>query len=145
MVRPTDSRTRKTLLHVSAAAALIIFQLVGASALRSDDRRIPIVEYVHNVWQAAQGLPQNAVQAIAQTPDGYLWLATQEGLVRFDGVRLTVFDRKSTLEITNNDMRALCVTKDGSLWIGTFLGDLIQLKNGKFTSHSSQKNLADTA
>jgi PAS domain S-box-containing protein len=141
MVRPIDSRTRKTLAHVSAAAALILFQLFSASASRADDRRIPIVEYVHNVWQAAQGLPQNAVQAIAQTPDGYLWLATQEGLVRFDGVRLTVFDRKSTLEITNNDMRALCVTKDGSLWIGTFLGDLIQLKNGKFTSYSSKNEL----
>src|SRR3984885_4745877 len=141
MVRLTDSRNGKAFLRVSAAATLILFQLLSASASRADDRRIPIVEYVHNVWQAAQGLPQNAVQAIAQTPDGYLWLATQEGLVRFDGVRLTVFDRKSTLEITNNDMRALCVTKDGSLWIGTFLGDLIQLKNGKFTSHSSKKEL----
>jgi PAS domain S-box-containing protein len=141
MVRPTDSRTGKTLLYVTATAALIFFQLFSASMSRADDRRIPIVEYVHNVWQAAQGLPQNAVQAIAQTPDGYLWLATQEGLVRFDGVRLAIFDRKSTLEITNNDMRALCVTKDGALWIGTFLGDLIQLKDGKFTSYSSKQEL----
>lgn len=141
MLRPTDSRAGRTYLYVSAAAAFILFQLFSPSALRAGDRRIPIVEYVHNVWQAAQGLPQNAVQAIAQTPDGYLWLATQEGLVRFDGVRLTVFDRKSTLEITNNDMRALCVTKDGSLWIGTFLGGLIQLKNGKFTSYSSKNEL----
>ena len=141
MVRLKDCRTRKTSLRVSGATALILFAILSASAPRADNRRIPIVEYVHNVWQAAQGLPQNAVQAIAQTPDGYLWLATQEGLVRFDGVKLTVFDRKSTLEITNNDMRALCVTKDGSLWIGTFLGDLIQLKNGKFTSYSSKNEL----
>jgi PAS domain S-box-containing protein len=141
MARLTESRTRNTFLRVSAPAALVLFQLFSTSAARADDRRIPIVEYVHNIWQAAQGLPQNAVQAIAQTPDGYLWLATQEGLVRFDGVRLTIFDRKSTLEITNNDMRALCVTKDGSLWIGTFLGDLIQLKDGKFTSYSGKKEL----
>ncbi len=110
---------------------------------QADDRRIPIVEYVHNVWQAAEGLPQNAVQAIAQTPDGYLWLATQEGLVRFDGVRLTVFDRKTNLEITNNDIRALCVAKDGSLWIGSFLGDLVRMKDGNFTSFSATKEMGE--
>src|ERR1700733_2962481 len=141
MVRLTDSRNGKAFLRVSAAATLILFQLLSASASRADDRRIPIVEYVHNVWQAAQGLPQNAVQAIAQTPDGYLWLATQEGLVRFDGVRLTVFDRKSTREITNNDIRALSVAKDGSLWIGTFLGDLVRMKDGKFTSFSDTQQM----
>ena len=128
----------KIFLNVLALAALF---LLTTSPLRADDRRIPIIEYVHNVWQAAEGLPQNAVQAIAQTPDGYLWLATQEGLVRFDGVSLTVYDRKTTVEFTNNDMRALYVSKDGSLWIGTFLGDLVRLKDGKFTSYSSGKEL----
>src|SRR5579864_2926669 len=141
MVRPANSRTSKIWLCVGSAAAIFVFPLPGILAASPDNRRIPIVEYVHNVWQAEQGLPQNAAQAIAQTPDGYLWLATQEGLVRFDGVRLTVFDRKTTLEITNYDMRALCVTKDGSLWIGTFLGDLVRMKDGKFTSFSAQKQM----
>jgi PAS domain S-box-containing protein len=138
MTKIKISRRLGTFLNVIALAALCF---VPAKSVRADDQRIPIVEYVHNVWQAAEGLPQNAVQAIAQTPDGYLWLATQEGLVRFDGVRLTVFDRKTTVEFTNNDMRALYVTKDGSLWIGTFQGDLVQLKDGKFTSYSSGKEL----
>jgi PAS domain S-box-containing protein len=104
-----------------------------------DNRRVS--EYVHNVWQTADGLPQNTIQAIAQTPDGYLWLATQEGLVRFDGVKLQVFDRKTTAEIKNNDIRSLCVSRDGSLWIGNFLGNLVRLKDGKFNSYDPADGL----
>src|SRR5579864_8809589 len=141
MAQPARSRHEIIVFLILLTAAVFLLPLAGTNSLSADNHRIPIVEYVHNVWQAAEGLPQNAVQAIAQTPDGYLWLATQEGLVRFDGVRLTVFDRKTTLEITNYDMRALCVTKDGSLWIGTFLGDLVRMKDGKFTSFSAQKQM----
>jgi PAS domain S-box-containing protein len=107
----------------------------------ADNRDLRLSEYVLNVWQTADGLPQNAAQAIAQTPDGYLWIATQEGLVRFDGVRLQVFDRKTTPEITNNDIRALRVTRDGSLWIGTFVGNLVRLQGGRFTAFATRNEL----
>jgi PAS domain S-box-containing protein len=107
------------------------------SKLLADDRYLRLSEFVHNSWQTADGLPQNAAQAIAQTPDGYLWIATQEGVVQFDGVRLRVFDRRSTPEIKNNDTRALCVTRDGSLWIGSFLGSLARLHNGVFTAYAT--------
>ena len=60
------------------------------------DPRKALTQYIHDVWQTEQGLPQNAVEALCQTRDGYLWLGTQEGLVRFDGVRFTVFDRRNT-------------------------------------------------
>ena len=53
-----------------------------------------ITQYGHDVWQIEQGLPQNSVLAILQSRDGYLWLGTDEGLVRFDGVRFTLFDKK---------------------------------------------------
>jgi ligand-binding sensor domain-containing protein len=53
-------------------------------------------------------LPQNTVFAIAQTRDGYVWLATQEGLVRFDGIRFTVFDKRNTPQIKENNIQALC-------------------------------------
>ena len=121
--------------------AFLTWPLLQSEELFADDRKIPITEYVHNVWQTADGLPQNAVQALAQTRDGYIWIATQEGLVRFDGVRLMVFDRKSTPQIQSNDIRALWATEDGSLWIGTFLGDLVQWKNGKFIPYTTKKEL----
>lgn len=65
------------------------------------------------------GLPQNTVQAIVQTRDGFLWLGTEAGLVRFDGVNFAVFDEHSTPALPSGDIRCLLATKDGSLWIGT--------------------------
>jgi ligand-binding sensor domain-containing protein len=75
--------------------------------------------YVHNVWQTQQGLPQNSVFTIVQTRDGYLWLATQEGLVRFDGIRFTIFDKRNTPQIKANNIQALYEDQEGALWAGT--------------------------
>lgn len=68
-------------------------------------------------WGTQDGLPQNTVTAIAQSPDGYLWLGTHGGLARFDGVRFTVFDFKSGLP--GMDVSCLMVDHQGVLWIGT--------------------------
>jgi ligand-binding sensor domain-containing protein len=53
-------------------------------------------KYHLNVWSADDGLPQNVIRGIAQTPDGYLWIATLDGLARFDGLHFTVFNRSNT-------------------------------------------------
>src|SRR5438128_10363615 len=53
-------------------------------------------QYRFDSWTTDHGLPQNSVLAMTQTRDGYLWLATYNGLVRFDGVRFTVFDKNNT-------------------------------------------------
>ena len=57
-------------------------------------------QYILDQWQFAEGLPQNGAVTIARTPDGYLWIGTQEGLARFDGVRFVVFDRSTEPRIT---------------------------------------------
>lgn len=101
-----------------------------------------ITQYSHNVWQAEDGLPQNSVNAMVHTQDGYLWLGTQEGLVRFDGVRFRVFNNKNTKGIRNSYVTALCVDKEGSLWIATNGGGLSQLKDGRFTTHSTDEGLS---
>src|SRR5450432_2112105 len=79
-----------------------------------------ITHYSHGVWRTADGLPQDSVRAIAQTRDGYLWLGTQAGLARFDGVHFTVFDRLNS-PLKTDHVLTLCASRDGSLWIG--LGD----------------------
>ena len=61
---------------------------------------------------------------MTQTPDGYLWLATEEGLVRFDGVRFTVFDKENTPPLQADNILALLVDRSGNLWIGTNGGGL---------------------
>ena len=59
-------------------------------------------QYVHNAWNNSHGLPQNTVTAISQTRDGYLWLGTLEGLVRFDGMRFRLFNTRNTAAFAHN-------------------------------------------
>ncbi len=94
-----------------------------------------IVQYSSRGWQTDEGLPQNAVQALAQTSDGYLWVGTSHGLGRFDGVRFTVFDPQNTPALEHASITALCQCHDDSLWIGTAGGGLTQLRDGHFAHH----------
>lgn len=73
--------------------------------------------------------------AVAQTRDGFVWLGTQEGLVRFDGVTFTRFNRGNTPALPHNEIADLAEGPDGSLWIGTF-GGLVHVRNGRFTAHT---------
>ncbi|MCX6569818.1 MAG: diguanylate cyclase [Candidatus Aminicenantes bacterium] len=106
------------------------------------DPKKAITQYTHNVWQTDDGLPQNSVNAIVQSLDGYLWLGTQQGLARFDGMRFTVFHSRNTKEIRHSYVSALFVDKEGSLWIGTGEGGLSQLKDGRFTAISAEETLS---
>ena len=81
-----------------------------------------------------EGLPQGSVESLAQTPDGYLWLGTQEGLARFDGVRVRVYDRRTTPELRHNRVFALAVDPAGTLWIGSEGGGLARMRDGTFTA-----------
>jgi signal transduction histidine kinase/ligand-binding sensor domain-containing protein len=91
------------------------------------------------------GLPQNTVQAMAQTKDGFLWLGTEVGLVRFDGVSFQVFDKNTPLGaqgpgLPGNDVRCLLAAKDGALWIGTSEG-LARWKDGVATVFTTKEGL----
>jgi len=95
------------------------------------------------VWGTEDGLPQNRVQAIAQTPDGYLWIGTSEGLARFDGSRFITFDRSNTPAITDNSIFSLEAVKDGSLWIGTEGGGLVHYSRRAFRSYGAAEGLTN--
>lgn len=112
--------------------AIIIFFLSSSFNGFALDPNKSLNQYVIDKWTIENDLPQNFVSSIAQTPDGYLWLATTDGLARFDGKRFKVFNSLNTPEITNNRISALYVDREGVLFIGMEYGDLIQLKAGKF-------------
>ena len=116
-----------------SATALALALCAGAAA--GIDPAIPPSQYGHDAWTSDSGLPQNSVTAIAQTPDGYLWLGTQEGLVRFDGVRFTVFDTRNTPALSDDWVQALLAARDGSLWIGTVSG-LVRMRGKRFETLS---------
>lgn len=86
-------------------------------------------------FQVRDGLPQNSVDSLAQTPDGYLWIGTQEGLVRFDGVRFAVYDRRNTPALGHNRILSLLAYGE-TLWIGTEGGGLTALARGVFTTRT---------
>ncbi|MBN1209253.1 MAG: response regulator [Myxococcaceae bacterium] len=90
-----------------------------------------LLQFPHRTWRAEDGLPQNSILSIAQTPDGYLWAATQEGLVRFDGVRFTPFKKADTPALPDDSIRRLKVDRQGTLWIGTTRG-LTGMRQGAF-------------
>lgn len=130
-MRSNRAMCRAARLSVTTCAVLAMhFTAVRTSAL---DPAKSLSQYRHASWGTSEGLPQSSVQAIAQTTDGYLWLGTQEGLVRFDGVRMTVFDKRSVPAMRSNFVWALLVDSTGALWVGTQSG-LVKLHEGAFTS-----------
>ena len=89
-------------------------------------------DYVVRSWTAREGLPLDTVKAMAQTPDGFLWIATFNGLARFDGNRFDVFQISSTPELPNNLINALFCDRRGRLWIGHETGHVTLLEGGHF-------------
>ena len=98
-------------------------------------------QYIHNIWQVEDGLPQNSIWAITQTKDGYIWLGTEEGLVRFDGISFTVFDTQNTAEIKSHQIWNFFEDKKGNFWIASANG-LLLYKNGKFTAYTTKDGLS---
>ncbi|NIM12965.1 MAG: hypothetical protein GTO45_12630 [Candidatus Aminicenantes bacterium] len=97
------------------------------------DPQKQITQYIHKKWTTDDGLPENNISDILQTSDGYLWIGTGSGLVRFDGVTFDVFNKGSISGIPDNRITVLYETRDKTLWAGT-RGGLIMFKNGEFKS-----------
>lgn len=95
---------------------------------------LDISQYAHSNWTIRDGFSLGNIYAIAQTPDGYLWLGTEFGLFRFDGVRTTKWHPPSGQQLADQNINSLLGARDGTLWIGTFAG-LASWKDGKLTRY----------
>lgn len=95
-----------------------------------------------DVWNTDQGLPQNTILNILQTRDGYLWLATSDGLVRFDGAQFTVFNSGNSPGLKSNRIAVLFEDRAGVLWFGTEDSGLVRYKDGIFTSYTIADGLS---
>ena len=85
-------------------------------------------------WQVENGLPGNTITTLLPSQNGYLWIATLAGLVRFDGYRFTVFDNERNPQLKNGRITALYEDADGALWVGHETGDVTLVRHGVFES-----------
>ena len=100
------------------------------------------IQYGSRTWRRDEGLPNNVVQAIAQTPDGYLWIGTREGLARFDGVAFTIFNTRNLPQLGTASITALCADHHGRLWIGTEGAGLVCVQGDSLRRFATTNGLA---
>lgn len=115
------------------AAALCALCVIASGPAFALDPNRPFEQYVANGWSIQDGLPQISVVSIAQDQDGYLWVGTQGGLARFDGVRFTSYTPETEPQLPGIWIRSLLVDRDGKLWIGTYKG-LAVYSQGRFAA-----------
>jgi signal transduction histidine kinase/ligand-binding sensor domain-containing protein len=120
---------RKALTGITLGIALVVCPRAFASGSPLD-----VSQYAHMSWRVRDGFVTGIISSIAQTPDGYLWLGTEFGLVRFDGVQPKPWPLPAGQRLPANRIYSLLAARDGTLWIGTSRG-LASLKDGKLTQY----------
>src|SRR5262245_29501207 len=123
-------------------ALALSFALIAAGQVAWPlDKDTALTQYVHDTWGLKEGLRQHRIHRFAQGPDGYLWLATGDGVVRFDGVRFTTYNTDNVPAMLHNFVLAVMPDEAG-FWAGTAYG-LVRLEHGKFTTYTEKNGLAD--
>lgn len=100
-----------------------------------------ISQYQCDVWQKDKGLPQNSVFAITQSKDGFLWIATYEGLARFDGLEFSTFNTTNVNELLTSGVWEIFEDSQENVWLGTNNGGLTKISKGKFKTYTIEDGL----
>lgn len=142
-VQPADWRR---ILHMRLQGWRLVVAIgatlaLGAGYAAGELPKQTLSGYAMRVWQTSDGLPEQTVQSLAQTSDGFLWIGTTGGLLQFDGARFRQFNRDSNPAFTENSVFALTATADGNLWIGTDGGGLIRYRDGAFHHYGATEGL----
>jgi len=116
------------------AGAWLSMLLVFCACAFALDPSLDVSQYAHTAWKIREGFAKGTIKTIAQTPDGYLWLGTEFGLYRFDGVRAVLWQPVGRDHFPSGNIRKLLVARDGTLWIGTHRG-LASWKDGRLTGY----------
>src|SRR5262245_52015073 len=108
--------------------------LAWCSCVFALNPQLEVSQYAHASWKIRDGFTKGIIRGIAQTPDGYLWLGTEFGLVRFDGVQTVAWQPPPNQHLPDNFIWSLLAARDGTLWIGTAKG-LASWKDGKLSQY----------
>jgi len=124
---------RPHVLNLGIASACIL--LVSFNSAYALNPSHDVNQYSHTSWKIRDGFTRGTITSIAQTPDGYLWLGTEFGLLRFDGIRNVPWQPPSNQQLSSTTIMSLLAARDGSLWIGTLNG-LARWKDGQLTQYA---------
>lgn len=137
--RAKECATEVRCMHWLSALLTLMSLLFCARPSLAMDGVAPLRDYAIDGWNSRNGLPHNSVRGIVQTAEGYLWFATWEGLVRYDGQEFGVIDRSSRPALPDNGISALYVDPDGLLWLSDSRGSVLQqAADGQFRLWSNQ-------
>ncbi len=142
---PLEERRAEARGLVAPKPLCIVLMMIGmmlAIPAKALDPQKLISQFTHTSWTAKDGVP-GPVRAIAQTPDGYLWLGTEAGLYRFDGLHFVAWEPTFGEQILGSSVWSLCTSRDGSLWIGFSSGRISQLRNGHLKNYSHADGMPD--
>jgi len=133
----------RLLLKGFLSAVMGLFLLAGRDAAQQSTVKTIAAggddwNYTTRSWQSQDGLPEETVQAFAQTPDGYLWVGTSGGLLRFDGAHFRLFAHENTPAFRENSVFCLLAGHNGSLWIGTDGSGLVEWRDGVFHAYPAE-------
>jgi signal transduction histidine kinase/ligand-binding sensor domain-containing protein len=119
---------------VQLSILLAVMLLASCSCALALDPFLDINQYAHTAWRIRDGFTASTINPIAQTPDGYLWLGTEFGLVKFDGLHPALWEPPANQHLPAGIIRSLLVARDGTLWIGS-TGGLASLKDSRLTQY----------
>jgi len=129
--RPSGSvRTRRlaSLLGLATCALLALLPVPGS---RASEFGTP-TDFLWRSWDTDHGLPTPRINAMAVSPDGFLWLGTAAGLIRFDGIEFTTYQSSNTPALADNRVLSLHLDREGRLWAGTADGRLLAWRTGRW-------------
>ena len=127
-ILPSGLRVKRSASRLSRVGMVCLWVLLGWAKVWASEPAFQVTN-----WQTQEGLPSNKIGAVLQTQDGYIWIGTYEGLIRFDGVKFTLFDSTKVPEWRDSGVTALYESPDGALWIGHSNGAVSALRRGVFT------------
>lgn len=123
--------------------SLLFLFVLHSLSLAKEPKRLPLNDYFSETWNTRSGLPHNSINGLAQTKDGYLWIATWEGLARFNGREFKLFTRSEIPQLPDSGLRSLSAQPDGSLYIVGARGGVSHLQHGKWRTQTSAKAMVN--
>ena len=142
---PNSHARRASARSLASAAALVLAltALIPATPVLALDPNRAITQYSLDTWRKRDGLPQRAVSAVARTTDGYVWVGTEEGLLRFDGAKFRLYDASNTPQLARHNVVRLLAARQGGLWIGTLGGGLVWTDGETFRRWTTRDGLSE--